>query len=81
MCHYLDEFDDGHQKLTQSRKYLEGADEFLAELRLFRCRAEVVGALSLGCHQPTWRRLSAANSELADCCGQQAARGDCQADL
>jgi AbiV family abortive infection protein len=39
---YLDEFGASHrQKLMQSTHYIEGADEFVSELRLFRSRAEV----------------------------------------
>lgn len=39
---YLDEFGASHrQKLMQSTHYIEGADEFASELRLFRSRAEV----------------------------------------
>lgn len=39
---YLDEFGSSHrQKLMQSTHYIEGADEFVSELRLFRSRAEV----------------------------------------
>lgn len=39
---YLDEFGASHrQKLMQSTHYIEGADEFFSELRLFRNRAEV----------------------------------------
>ena len=39
---YLDEFRASHrQKLMQSTHYIEGADEFVSELRLSRSRAEV----------------------------------------
>lgn len=39
---YLDEFGASHrQKLMQSTHYIDGADEFVSELRLFRGRAEV----------------------------------------
>lgn len=39
---YLDEFGASHrQKLMQSTHYIEGADEFVSELRLSRSRAEV----------------------------------------
>lgn len=39
---YLDELGASHrQKLMQATHYVEGADEFVSELRLFRDRAEV----------------------------------------
>lgn len=39
---YIDEFGASHrQKLMQYTHYIEGADEFVSELRLFRGRAEV----------------------------------------
>jgi AbiV family abortive infection protein len=39
---YLDEFGASHrQKLMQATHYIDGADEFVSELRLFRSRVEV----------------------------------------
>jgi AbiV family abortive infection protein len=66
---YLDEFGASHrQKLMQSTHYIDGAAEFVSELRLFRGRAEVdllpgTGASDPGQYVDYLQNLADANNK------------------
>lgn len=71
---YLDEFGASHrQKLMQATHFIDGADEFVSELRLFRSRTEVDLRPGTGASDP--RRYVDYLENLADADNKAKQRG------